>query len=66
MLIVLTEKKKTDFAHMLVLKRMLVPIKMLTVHMFAPCHHGPNMPETQPLDLDDGLSCGENVLNICM
>jgi len=36
MLIVLTEKKKTDFAHMLVLKRMLVPIKMLTVHMFAP------------------------------
>jgi len=63
MLMFSTEKTKTDVAHILVLTHTLVlscqQSGMLTVCMFSPCCHWPNMPKTQPLDLDDVLSWGE-------
>jgi len=63
MLMFLTEKTNTDFAHILVLTHMLVlswkQSGMLAVCMFAPYPHWPHMSKMQSLDLDDGLSCGE-------
>jgi len=59
-----TEKTKTDLEHMLDLTHIVVlPCQqsgILTVYMFAPCHHWPNMSKTQPLDLDKRSSWGEN------
>jgi len=63
MLMFITEKTKNDFEHILVLTDILVhpwqQSGMLTVDMFAQYHHWPNMSKMQPLDLHDGLSCGE-------
>jgi len=66
MFMFLMEKTKIDFAHILVLKLTYIlfltcqQLGMLTVYLFAPCPHWPDMPKMLPLDLDRGSLWGEN------
>jgi len=53
--------------HILVLTCQLQQSGMLTVYMFVPFHHIPNMSKTQPLDLNKGSRCAESSSeNLCI